>query len=283
MIVSVAQLGTIFGPLTVTQFPSKMPILYAVGGCFVLLVVPMIKLYTMKVPYLAVEAGEQKPKTGALEGIKLLLTRPYLLGVAVVTIAYEIVSTIVEFQMGVSIKTAAGADSAIALNWFKAWNGVIIGILAMTFALLGTSFFMRRFGLKFCLIAYPSLIGIIVAAIFVFAKTNPNPYVLTWVFFSAVVIFKALSYALNNPTKEVMYIPTSKDAKYKAKSLIDGFGGRTSKGAGALVTNAIGANLPALMLFGTIASLGIVGAWIMIAAFVGNTFNKLQEEKKIVE
>ena len=50
-----------------------------------------------------------------------------------------------------------------------------------------------------------------------------------------MVTLKGLSYALNNPCKEVMYIPTSKDAKFKTKSFIDMFGSRSAKMSGAQI------------------------------------------------
>ena len=50
-----------------------------------------------------------------------------------------------------------------------------------------------------------------------------------WATFAAMMIITATSYAVNNPVKEMMYIPTSKDAKFKAKGLVDMIGGRGGK------------------------------------------------------
>ena len=66
-----------------------------------------------------------------------------------------------------------------------------------------------------------------------------EPQTLLNVFFAVMVLTKGLSYALNNPAKEMMYIPTSKAVKYKAKSWIDLFGGRAAKAAGSSVTTAL--------------------------------------------
>ena len=62
---------------------------------------------------------------------------------------------------------------------------------------------------------------------------------LMWLSFGAVIIIKGLNYALNVPSKEVLYIPTSKDVKFKAKGWIDAFGNRTTKLLGATVTNPL--------------------------------------------
>ena len=79
-----------------------------------------------------------------------------------------------------------------------------------------------------------------------------------------------------------MYIPTSKDVKFKAKGWIDIFGGRTAKGAGSGI-NALFTEMSTLMVWGSVISLGIIAIWIPIAFYVGRTNNKLVEEHKIIE
>ena len=86
-------------------------------------------------------------------------------------------------------------------------------------------------------------------------------------FFGAMIFIKAISYALNNPCKEIMYIPTSKDIKFKAKSVIDMFGARSAKASGSAITASLAnaSNMPAVA---SIISLSIVGLWIYAAVFV---------------
>ncbi len=69
-------------------------------------------------------------------------------------------------------------------------------------------------------------------------KLGATPSMLLWATFAAMVVIKGVGYAVNNPTKEMMYIPTSKDAKFKSKGWIDTFGSRFAKAGGAQVTNA---------------------------------------------
>ncbi len=292
MIISCTQVGTILGPLLVSTSVKTLgvPTLFAFGGILICLVPMLIRLYMKVVPQgqtFAERAEAQAPakKTGLFEGLRLLLTRSYLLGILVVATMYEVIGTIVEFQMGMCINEIypPSADGGAAFAQFKAWNGVAVGILALVFALVGTSYFMRKFGLKFCLISFPVLIGVTMISVYVFNLSSGDHYKLMWAFFIAVVIFKGLNYALNNPSKEVMYIPTSKDVKFKAKGWIDAFGNRTAKAGGALVTDSLKGSLPTLINYGTIASLGIVGFWVLVAAFVGNTNAKLQKENRIIE
>ena len=157
-------------------------------------------------------------------------------------------------------------------------NGV-----ALSFAFIGTSFFMRKFGLRFCLLTYPAVIGIVLLGLLGLNSIGATNIEIMWALFASMVAVKGLSYALNNPTKEVMYIPTTKDIRFKAKGWIESFGGRSSKGTGAFVTAYFANSLSSLLLYGTFISLGVVGFWLIVANFLGKKFNKLQAENKTVE
>ena len=50
--------------------------------------------------------------------------------------------------------------------------------------------------------------------IFFSHKIGVSSLKLMWISFAAMVLTKGLNYALNVPTKEVLYIPTSKDVKF---------------------------------------------------------------------
>ena len=171
----------------------------------------------------------------------------------------------------------------LCLQPLDAYNGACVGVLSFFFALFGASFFMRRLGLKFCLVSFPAMIAVTIVAVYsgyLLGATNTQ---LMWLSFGAVIVIKGLNYALNVPSKEVLYIPTSKDVKFKAKGWIDAFGNRTTKLLGATVTNPLSSSITMLLSYGTIASLAIVACWIPVAVFVSNKFEKLQKENKIIE
>lgn len=290
MIYAFGQVGLILGTWFIANFVKTLGfgILFIIGGALVCTLPILLGWYVKDYPIIELESvgsGNQKPKTGMFEGLKLLLSRPYVAGLFVISATYEVIGTIVEFQMGLCATTIypVNIDGGAAFAWLKAMNGLTLGILSLSFALMGTSFLMRKFGLKFCIISYPALIGITIATIFAFYMAGAGLYFLMWAFFVAVVIFKALSYTFNNPAREVLYVPTSRDVKFKSKSWSEAFGNRTTKGAGAIVTGSLGSSLPMLLVFGTFISLGIVAFWIFVAAYVGNKFDQLQKENKIIE
>ena len=166
---------------------------------------------------------------------------------------------------------------------FTGKYGMSVNAMVLMFSFLGTSYFMRKYGIRFCLLAYPIIAGIVLSGLLVMDNINLSNIEMMWILFIVMIIIKGLSYALNNPTKEVIYIPTTKDIRFKAKGWIESFGGRTAKAGGSVINAAFAKNLPELLIFGTLISLGLVGGWIIAANLLGKKFNKLQAEDKIIE
>jgi len=201
-----------------------------------------------------------------LEGLRLIAKHPYLMGVLVVSTVYEIVCTIFDFLMSTAAHETLGTGHG--LTQFMGMYGLAVNGVSFLFALIGTSFLIRRFGLSICLMLYPAMVALLVVGV----MTIPG----LWMFFAAEVCMKALSYALNNPCKEMMYLPTSKDVKFKAKGWIDVQGGRSAKGLGATVFAAVPA-------FASWISLAVIACWMPVAYWVGNKNKQLVEEQTIIK
>lgn len=216
--------------------------------------------------------GEVKHKPGFGEGLRLLLTKPYLLGIFTVVSFYEIIVTILDFQFKVlAAKTYTGDALTSYLSEFAMWtNGV-----ALLSLLLGAGAVGRRLGLTKTLLLLP----ILIAGAVLTMSFNP---VLNIAFF-IMVMCKGINYALNQPAKEQLYIPTSKDSKYKAKAWIDMFGSRSSKGLGSMVNAFKGIAGPEIfVLISATASLGMIGVWIFAALFLGRTHAQAVKEDRLV-
>jgi AAA family ATP:ADP antiporter len=240
------------------------------------LIVPMVLLYLRTVVVRTVvpeSAHAHKVKTGVFEGLKILLTRPYVAGILIVSTVYEVITTILEFEMKLVAREIYTTREAFAS--FNGMYGMMVNGLALTFALVGTSFLMRRFGLRFCLLLFPVVSLFFVGGVYFF------PYLA--MLLGACMATKGLSYALNNPAKEMMYIPTAQDIRFKAKGWIDQFGGRSSKAVGAAVNDMFRHSVSELVACGTGISLGLIVLWVVAAAYVGSMFNRLTENKEVVE
>jgi ATP:ADP antiporter, AAA family len=295
LIVAMAQMGAIAGSGLLffsDSIGSLWPILLLTS---ILLIGVMFMVYyfmaTMPADQLIgnkVAAATEKEKEGFfkgfISGFTLLVTRPYLLGVLVVSTFYEAVGQIVEYQMQRQACLSPTYASDVAFAKFQATYGLSINTLSFFIALLGTSYIIKRFGTRITLLIYPITFAITLLALFTyFQVAAPTVTTLLWLTFGAMVIIKGMGYALNNPTKEMMYIPTSKDAKFKSKGWIDTFGSRFAKAGGAQITDKFKQNLPELMVYGSLFGFGLIGIWFGAALYVGLKNSKLLKEGKIIE
>jgi AAA family ATP:ADP antiporter len=132
------------------------------------------------------------------------------------------------------------------------------------------------------------------------------------VLFFFVSVLKALSYALNEPCKEMLYIPTSPlircvsippilsnlfspeisfsplpapsplPCRFKAKAWIDVFGTRVCKAFGSVVTNMAKDNPDALVKIGSVPSWMVSVILLLISIYMGRAFEKLQATHEVV-
>ena len=267
-----AQIGTIMGPELArhtTQIGIPMLVFIAACGAFI---IPLMIMLFIKLHPLDTVMQERKELTGFTQGLRLLLTRPYLIGILGIATLGSIVATILEFEL--IYRARETYHSAEKITEFLALYGQTANFLTLLFALFGTSFIIRKFGLTLSLVIYPIVVGIMVYCVW----ASPT----LWVLFYAMVTIKCLNYALNTPCKEISYIPTSNDVKFKAKSWIDTIGHRFAESIGG----AVGVTFPIianLIFFGSIISFGIIILWSFAAVYVGRTNYQLLQEGKIIE
>ncbi|HSW76315.1 MAG TPA: Npt1/Npt2 family nucleotide transporter [Candidatus Saccharimonadales bacterium] len=287
-IVALGQIGSITGSalMLIKRLPT-WPLFAVVVCCLSGLMASIYYLVaTTPADQMRSDKEEKKSKPDMLGGIKLLLTEPYLLGVLVVSTFYEISGTIMDYQMK---SQAAVLFDESTFKWFLGVFGVASNGLAFVLALLGTSAVIKKFGVRICLQIYPVSCAVSLVALYAYYQSGLSSAAsLFWATFGVMMVVKGVSYAVNNPVKEMMYIPTSKDAKFKAKGIIDMLGGRSAKGAGAQIGGFLNvqgnplASIQNLMLYGSLISLGIIGVWILAALYVGNKNQKLVKSGEII-
>jgi ATP:ADP antiporter, AAA family len=225
-----------------------------------------------------VESGEEP---GFLEGLKLLVTKPYLLGIFLIVTIYEIIVTVFDFQLKYMAKQAypLEVDNAEFLTQFA----VMTGIVSMLCVLFGINNIQRRLGMVASLVVTP----ILVIAAVIGLKFFPVLGVVFWI----MVVAKAVNYALNQPTLKQLYIPTTKETKYKAQAWSDMFGSRGSKAAGSGINNLLPyykskfgsvGGLDAFLTMSSLISLGLIGGWLFVVVYVARTYNKAVAEKRVV-
>jgi len=240
------------------------------------------------VPYLANTANHPKTQEnfiwGFFSGLYLLCTRPYLLGILVISGCYEIITQIIEYQTLSSAVRHTSFASPTGFAQFQGIFGIAIHSVSLLIALLGSQYFIKRYSLQDCLLIIPLALFIILTSYLIFCVTcSPTGEHTLWITIGILMLINGLGCAINYPIKEIMYIPTSTDIKFKSKSWIDIFGVRAAKQGSAQMNNVFNYDLSQLILLGTMCSIGLTILWILAAWQVGNKNKKLLKTQTIIE
>jgi ATP:ADP antiporter, AAA family len=217
-------------------------------------------------------AGPLVPHDGTsawLEGAKLTLRSRYLLALVALVSSYEIVSSVVDFQLAVTV--AATVDGSTQKDAFFGMVGQLVGVVSILVQLLMTSWIMRHLGIAVALLVLPMAIlggsiGFLVVpslAVAAIMSTSDN----------------ALNYSVNQSAREALYVPLTRDEKYKAKAFIDMFIQRAAK-VGAVMLNLAVAERMGLgrVRWLSLAVIALVGVWIALARWMARRHAELATE-----
>jgi AAA family ATP:ADP antiporter len=204
-------------------------------------------------------AGEPQPKgkqTNGGEGdlnLKLFTTSRTLLFLAIIVGLSQVVATMLSLRFyglleaGIQMKDARTAY----LGGFWSTINTVSFVLQFIF----TPLLLKYARIRFIHIAIPLLHLTACAALFI----TPSLAVAA----GAVILFKGLDYSFFRASKEVLYIPLSYDARYRAKQVIDSFSYRLAKGGSAgfisVLTASVG-NLPSSIYAITAGAAAIIWA-----------------------
>ena len=215
-----------------------------------------------------VPAGGEKKQSAALEGARLVFRSRYLLAVVAIVGLYEIVSTMMDFQFTATIEHYLNGE-AIGRQFSTVYT--ITNVVSLVVQLFFTSFVMTRFGVGRALLVLP----VAVAAGSLGFLALP----VLWVGSFLNTADNGFSYSINQSAKEALYVPTSRDEKYKAKAFIDMFVQRFAKAL------AVGISLGITVVFREFGSLrylslvtvAIAVLWIFAARYAGRVFRERSE------
>lgn len=283
--VMLGQLGAILGPyfltpLGKTYFKNSAPvvILCALINLFVILGVYLFIKFIPQEELVGFNTESEKESSevknpGFFQGIKLLFSNKYLAGIFSIVAIYEILITIIDFNF----KSCAIAKykNEAACSAYLGDYAVWVNFIAFLCILFGINNIQRYLGIKFSLLVMPILM-LIMMGLFLF---NGNLSVLFYI----MIALKAINYAINGPTLKQLYIPTTKNVKYKAQAWIETFGSRGSKAVGSLfnfVSKILGPNV--FIIFTGLFSLGLGFIWYIVASYVGNKYQKAIKNNKVI-
>jgi len=283
---ALGQLGAISGSsiFLIPNIPEWPIYIYCIAS--ILGIIYVIKIFHATIPahQQIGDHVEKKQKPDIFAGIRLLLTRPYLGGVFIVSTFYEIAKTIIEYTM------LSQADIiGINFKWFMSFYGICLNSLSFVIAFFGASYIIKKLNLQICLTIYPIIFGILLIFLYCYYQSLPSPDNLLWMTFAIMIVSSATGYAINKPTKEIMYIPTSKDVQFKTKGIIDTIGSRSTKAMGMQIARSL--NVPGhptvsiahLMTYGITICFAVITLWLTAALYVGKKNKDLCKSNKIIE
>jgi len=247
-----------------------MWVCFAIGAVIVVIAMAAGKLVERKPPPERSEpekevTPEQKGNP-ALEGAKLVFKSRYLLAIVAIVGLYEITSQTLDFQFK---STVAYYLDGPDIGKHLATVYAISNIISMFVQIFLTSFVMTRFGLTTALLVLP--IAIVIGSAGFLAVP------ILWAGSLLNTADSGFSYGINQSAKEALYVPTSKDEKYKAKAFIDMFVQRFAK------VLAIGVSLGITTYFADFSSkrwlslftIAIVSVWVLAARYAGKRFHEM--------
>ncbi len=202
----------------------------------------------------------------ALAGITAIFRSPYLLGVAIQMLLFAIGSTFLYFQQA---RIVAGAipDSAERARLFAAVD-LGVNVAALATQSLATGRIVTALGVGPALAVVPAL------SIPGFAALALLPTV--WTLGLLQAVRRAAHFALERPTREVLFTVVSREDKYKAKSFVDTFvyrGGDVVSGWLHAGLAGLGFSLAALSLW----AIPFAGASVAVALWLGRRHRRLEE------
>ena len=202
--------------------------------------------------------GEQALGGGIWAGLTDVARSPYLLGICFYLFCYTMTSTMLYVET-MTLVPREFPDSARRTQFFASID-LIINVLTLVIQLFVTARVFERLGVTLTLALLPafSVIGFVVLGI--------APALGTLIVFG--VIRRAGEFALSKPAREVLFTVLPREAKYKAKNVVDTLVYRSGDALSSTLTTALhglGYGLATLSLLAA----PLAAAWFAVAMWLG--------------
>ena len=211
-------------------------------------------------------------------GVHLILRHNYVLLILGASCLYEVSLTCLNYQMtllGWRRFEQETDHQGITFTQFMGHYGQMVNISSLMLSSVVFPFLIRRLGLRHTLRLFPSLL--MLANILAFLALPGN----LWVLFVSMSVLKAMTYSIHDPSKEILYLPTSNSIKFKSKFWIDVVGARIAKAIGSAINNVAGSVDRSIRVASAPSLLTAAGLWF-VCYLAGMRFDRLIETGTVV-
>jgi len=202
--------------------------------------------------------GEEVIGGGILNGIRLVVRSPYLLGICLYILLFTTTSTFLYFQQA-HIVAAAFDDSAERTRIFAIID-LVVALLTILVQCAVAGRLITRFGVGLAVAFLPFLTALGFAAL-ALAPT-----------LAMLIAFKSLrraaNFAISKPAREILFTVVSPEEKYKSKNFIDTVvyrGGDSASGWAFAGLKGIGLDLPAI----AVLTVPLAVFWLFVGLLLG--------------
>ena len=229
-------------------------------------------------------AGEEKGKAVGHSGaLKVLIRNRYLLMIAFLILFSNWVNTTGEYILGRSVEetaTALFAGIANAAELQQSYIGnfyanfySIVGLIGLIIQLFIVSRVVKYLGVRFALMTLP----VIALGGYALMAFIPVLGLIQW----GKTAENSLDYSLNNTVRQILFLPTTREEKYKAKVAIDTLFVRAGDFlAAGLVFVGVSFLSLSLSQFAAV-SIGLAIIWLVLAFFIGKENRRLVKQQAV--
>jgi AAA family ATP:ADP antiporter len=219
---------------------------------------------------------EAEKPVGGPGGFTLVFKQRYLLLIALLVLVYNLVNTLGQFMLNILISeeaarriaagTADGATEAALIGMLSGTVQTYVNLLALVLQAFFVSRIFKYIGVRGALFILPA----IAATGYTAMALIPTFLTMQWM----KVFENGTDYSVQNTTRQALFLPTSREAKYKAKQAIDAFFVRFGDMLQAGVVY-VGVQLALSVRGFAIVNMVLVGVWLLIVVGIRREHRKL--------
>jgi AAA family ATP:ADP antiporter len=212
-------------------------------------------------------------------GFALVFTDRYLLLIAILMLLYNLVNTTGEYILGKTVVTlyerahgaaaAGGFDESKVIGEFYGNYFTVVNVLAAVLQAFLVSRVLKYFGVRVALLVLPAVAlvgytGMAFVPLLSFVRT-------------VKLAENSIDYSLQTTTRNALYLPTSREAKYKAKQANDAFFVRF----GDVLSAGLVFAGTRWLSFGSrqfaYVNVALIVVWLVLAVVIGRRFERLSK------
>ena len=265
-----ASVGGLVGPSIPSFFSASLGTdnLMLLASAMLLVPIPIIfylqslKSSDLHNESLAPQTSQIKIGGNPFAGFKLFFSNPYLLAIGLFILLYTGISSFVYFELKNLLSDLSRAERTAV--W--AQMDLAVNVLSIAVGLFATGRIIGKFGMPVTIALIPVLIcaGLIIVAV--------SPFLGAVV--ALQVIRRAGNYAVTRPAREVLFTRVDREARFKAKPVIDIVAYRGGDMLMAWfftgLTQGLGLGLAAVAAVGA----GIAALWSIVGIYLGRWFER---------